>query len=619
MTAPASPPPVPEALRPWQEVFRQMPAEHLQLLARLMADFRPLIAEPEQAVPSLRGEFDAYDGIANRGGLERLLTGEWLWRDLEEGEFLRRLAEGELLYHRIRHRTPTENRAIGVLVDSGPWMLGRPRLVALAALLCLGRQAQRDGIPFFWRANSLIEPGWHEGFRLEAVRHYLTAVSATDLSLAEIIRAMAGPPAARPGKPPLMRWYLIGPRTHDLTEAPGMATQIVIAEAPRLGPDGGFAVDAAASLTAPSGRRRDVTIPCPPEAAATALLRHPFRLPEAPPLPPPAEDAAAEGQDWVLRHVAVIAPEKLILVRRPGGILVLDSGGAAPRCDFLPIRPYETLVGIGADRRGLTLARLLRYAGFGRLIVERYPKQGAAEPLFELRLEKDEPLCRGTHGIDVLPLLSGRGRRRIFWVCAPDGTAAEMTGGGVRRSRLLRNSRILQCGSDAVILHRRDGGLLARPLRRNAGITTFAAALPHRITAADIRYQPFDALMSVRLGDEWRTYRPRDEPWPVMASGIGQGTFLYSFKNERRRIAHVVLSRDRGLLAIDDIGAADHDLAAGDFRFDLVVPHEGSPHPVFAELAGQPFVTRLLQLGEDGAPRLTVIEERMQEARWLRN
>src|SRR5262249_33147269 len=128
-----------------------------------------------------------------------------------------------------------------------------------------------------------------------------------------------------------------------------------------------------------------------------------------------------------------------------------------------------------------------------------------------------------------------------------------------------------------------------------------------------------DALMSIRFGEEWRSFAARGEPWPLMASGTGQGSFLYGFKNDRRRIAHVVLSRERGLLALDDIGATDPDLAAGDFRFDLVVQHEGSPHPVFAELAGQPFVTRLLQMGEDGAPRLTVIEERMKEARWLRN
>jgi len=211
---PAPPPPLPEAFRPWQAAFEDMPRQHFDVLTPLMANLSELIDETAPVAAQPLGAIDALDGLAMRGEIERLLASEWLWRDLDETEFLRRLAEGELLYHHLARKAVAEKRGLGLILDVGPRMLGRPRLLAVAALLVLARRAWREGMPLFWQSQSL--GAWQDGLSRENLNLFLTRVSATPLDEAEAIGLMAAPPPAAQGLD--MRWYVLAPARLTLPE-----------------------------------------------------------------------------------------------------------------------------------------------------------------------------------------------------------------------------------------------------------------------------------------------------------------------------------------------------------------------------------------------------------------
>jgi len=624
---PSTPPSVPEALRPWQDVFSRMPPEHLRILGQLMADLSLLIDEPQWAVPQSRGEFDSYDGIANRGEMERLLASEWVWRDLDAEEFLRRFAESELFYHRVHHRAPTETKAIGVIIDSGPWMLGRPRLVALAALLCLGRLAHRDNLRLVWRSNSLLaSKTWNEGFGLDAVKRYLTEVSSTNLAEADIEQQMADPPESAQA-PTQMRWYVIGPRQYDLdTER---ATQIAIVERPTFDREGQFVVEADVSLRTTRGRRRDVTLSYPREEAAAALLREPFVEPKVKKAASKrSANEQADEQSWALRHVAVLGGGTQALLKQPGGILVTDYDGAS---FFLPVRQHETLVGIRVDDTGLTTARLLAYADFSRLIVEQYPNFGTAKQLFELRLKNSEPLCQGEHRPHTLPLMARPGWKPIFWVYAPNGEAYEISRAGVRPYSMLKGTRVVKCMSDCVIVRRRNNLLSVRPMEGSQPLATFNVGLTHNdeLDAQDVVFNPAEMLLAVKKEGDWKVYGKPLSPQSLSVEETFQLLHIYRQGSDspRNRTTICCAGLGSGYLVYRAWSTGDRRfscLRRRDRRFDLAVHSSGLLYPVYVQLDEYEFAKRLMYINEDDEERgggdcdEADIADEMAEAKCLR-
>jgi len=623
--ASSTPPSVPEALRPWQDVFSRMPQEHLRILGQLVADLSLLIDEAQWNVPQLRGEFDSYDGIANRGEMERLLASEWIWRDLDAQEFLRRFAESELFYHRVHHRAPTETKGIGVIIDAGPWMLGRPRLVALAALLCLGRLAHRDNLRLIWRSNSLLasarlnEGAWNEGFALDAVKRYLTEVSSTNLIEADIESQMADLPTTAPAR---MRWYVIGPRQYDVDTE--QTTQIAIAERPTLDREGQFVVQADVSLRTTRGRHREVTLPYPQDEAAAALLREPFVAPKvekaALKRSAKAGDEQANDQSWALRHVATFGGGKLALLEQPGGILVVDHRGRGPSF-FLPIMKHETLIGIRVDSDGLTAARLLRYLDFSRLIVEQYPDFGTAELLFELRLKNGEPLCQGEHAPHTLPLMARPGRKLAFWVYAPNGKPYEISRAGVRSYSMLDRVRIVKCMSDCVIVRRSDHSLSVRSMEASQPLATFNVGLRHsdELAAQDVLFNPTEMLLAVKKKDGWKVY---DKELPDQSQSLSfEGTFqlLHIRQGSKTGGEMRCAGLHSGRLYYYAWRTGDPRFSyLKDTRFDLAVHSSGSPHPVYVQLDEHGFAERLMYAGDDDYCHVVKVAVFMAEAKCLR-
>jgi hypothetical protein len=118
-----------------------------------------------------------YSDVTAHGRFDQILPSQFA---LDEEDFLRRLAENELLYFR-REEPPNPTRhELAVLLDQGVRTWGDVRLVLSAAVLALGRQAGRRGVPFLVAATAndgrLIDPLEADGEALGAL------VEASDLS-----------------------------------------------------------------------------------------------------------------------------------------------------------------------------------------------------------------------------------------------------------------------------------------------------------------------------------------------------------------------------------------------------------------------------------------------------
>ncbi|MEU6238230.1 hypothetical protein [Kitasatospora sp. NPDC047058] len=135
---------LPAALAPWAAALSALTPELAVALGPLLRRLDTLVGEREPVADEL-GDPDGLGGLARSGRPDRLLPSEWLLADAYPDEFLRRLADGELLHFAPEFRTPATRGRIAALVDTGPTQAGAGRLVQLAALLVLHRRAAARG------------------------------------------------------------------------------------------------------------------------------------------------------------------------------------------------------------------------------------------------------------------------------------------------------------------------------------------------------------------------------------------------------------------------------------------------------------------------------------------
>lgn len=141
---------LPPLLQPWTEELNRLPEEVATAvgpwLPRLSMGIGPLRGRPTPG----DGEPDGFDGLSRRGSYERLLISEWALAEEAPLEFLRRAAEREQLFFKLRRLEPAGTRRSVVLLDCGPLQLGGPRLAQLAALIVFARRAAAADAEFAW-------------------------------------------------------------------------------------------------------------------------------------------------------------------------------------------------------------------------------------------------------------------------------------------------------------------------------------------------------------------------------------------------------------------------------------------------------------------------------------
>ncbi|MGU3467768.1 hypothetical protein ACLBXO_23255 [Methylobacterium sp. C33D] len=469
-------PTLPPALAPWTALFSDMAEPDLRILAALVEALRPLVERAEGAGGQPEGEIDGLGGLGPRGGIERLVASEWLWRDLDPDAFLQRAAERDLLTLEPVYRQAADAGAVLAVVDAGPDLLGAPRLVAFAALLCLSGLARRRGARLLWASTATRDRRWHEAMKRSDAATLLRESAATSLDAVELDQVLAEPVAARAAARPGASLWLIGGR--DLPEPARPCRRITVVERPSLGPEG-ITVAAEVTVLDAAGRGAAARLDLPPEREAVALLRDPFRPRPAPGRPQPRRsepDRGAAPSDWVPRGLAFTPDGEHLLVARPDGILIVPVSGATATLR-LPVAPYERLVGLAVGRSRIRAACLNVYADDARLTLRSWAfDRTEAGATLDRRIPRDHPLAGRRLPTAALPPLGALKRRNRFWLLAADGTALLVSDtqlidyaslGGEIPLAVTPAGLLMRDRADGVTARRRsDGQVLARFPRR---------------------------------------------------------------------------------------------------------------------------------------------------------
>lgn len=258
---------LPPPLQPWAEHLSlftdESAAAYLgEIVRRLALAVGPL----REAVTAGRTEPDGYSGLERRGNYERLLISEWLMAEEAPEEFDRRAAVGEHLFLRPRRMEPQSSARSVLLLDCGPMMLGKPRVVLLAAVILMARRAESAGAQFHWGIQQFPEDGLHEAVSEETILDFLGKRS---LVFDDEDHLSAWKKQLRPSSGESLDLWCAGTSVSALTEL--KAKHLLIREM--------FEPNEQALLVSVFRERdrRDLELEMPEEDVAIRLLRHPFQ------------------------------------------------------------------------------------------------------------------------------------------------------------------------------------------------------------------------------------------------------------------------------------------------------------------------------------------------------
>jgi hypothetical protein len=208
---------------------RRVWLDSLSFLADEIADaFAPmldriaLLIDTSAAEQTGPGEPNGYNGITNRGTLDKVLLSEWLYAIEEPDEFMRRFVNSELSFLEPQFVQPTATARFEVLVDSGPDCLGASRLAHLLALTVLAQRADQLGMDLVIGVLG-TEPGqFIEGTFADQFRTWLKMRTTFSLERAETTEVVDEWAAV--GETNAHRWILTGniSAAHQGTIPPGV-------------------------------------------------------------------------------------------------------------------------------------------------------------------------------------------------------------------------------------------------------------------------------------------------------------------------------------------------------------------------------------------------------------
>lgn len=250
---------LPPLLQPWSAWLTLLPADLAAALGDLLLRLDPVLGPLRRHAASRQADPAGIGDIVRRGNYDRLLISQWAYADSAPDEFLRRAANGELLFTGPEPAHSEESLRSIVLFDAGPAQLGEPRLAHLALLILLARRAGLARAEFCW--GTLQEPGTlHRNAGKESIVHLLKARSyavANDAALEEW-QAVLGDSATD--------CWLVG---EPGSPCPPQVRARVLVRRSLLD-------DQLDVVVRERRRERAVTLPLPAPDAAVRLLRRPF-------------------------------------------------------------------------------------------------------------------------------------------------------------------------------------------------------------------------------------------------------------------------------------------------------------------------------------------------------
>lgn len=250
---------LPPLLHPWSEWLALFPADLAAALGDLLLRLDPMIGPLRRHAAARTVDPAGVGDIVRRGSYERLLISQWAYADSAPDEFLRRAANGELLFTGPEPAHSEESLRSVVVFDAGPAQLGEPRLAHVALFILLARRAQLARAEFRW--GVLQQPGvLHDVAGRETVMRLLKARSfaAPDAAALQEWQAVLGDAA-------LDCWLVGAP---DSPCPPQVRARVLVRRS--------LLADQLDVVLHERRRERAAVLPLPPSEAAVRLLRRPF-------------------------------------------------------------------------------------------------------------------------------------------------------------------------------------------------------------------------------------------------------------------------------------------------------------------------------------------------------
>lgn len=332
---------LPGQLQPWADALALFPPDQASTMRELLQRLAPLLGPLRQLAATAAREPEGVGAIVQRGPFERMLISEWAYADAAPDEFLRRAANGELLFTGPEPATSRRPLRSVVLFDAGPSQLGAARLLHVALLILLARRAQLASAQFEW--GVLQEPG----------------VLHQDAGAPGIARLLKSRSYATPERQAADAWAgVFDTALEDCWLVGDPATVAPVAMFARADIRRSWGADELTLVLTQSGRTRRVTLPLPDETSAVRLLRQ-------------AADAAPRARAMVTAPAAHSLKRAPLFGTHPDFIAVATVDGAVtlyhvpPSVRATPGRPrstgklgnFDSIVAAGLCKRGFGILR----------------------------------------------------------------------------------------------------------------------------------------------------------------------------------------------------------------------------------------------------------------------
>jgi hypothetical protein len=141
---------LPPLLQPWAEWLTLFPQDLVDPIGELLLRLNPVLGPLKRHAAPAAVDPAGVGDIVQRGSYDRLLISEWAYADAVPDEFIRRAANGELLFTGPEPTNSDMALCSVALFDAGPYQLGEPRLVHVAMFILLARRAALAGAEFKW-------------------------------------------------------------------------------------------------------------------------------------------------------------------------------------------------------------------------------------------------------------------------------------------------------------------------------------------------------------------------------------------------------------------------------------------------------------------------------------
>ena len=301
---------LPRPLQPWQQWLGWFDAELAQQVGDLVRRLADLVGTSATSGRGGQPEPDGLGDLRSRGPYERLLVSEWLLAEELPDEFLRRAAASEHLFLAPRMRAARVERSVVAVFDCGPRALGAARAAHLAAWILLARRAQEQGGTLRW--GVLQQPGPLGAGDAPARLGELMKARRFEAGTAQHVEQWRATLRALAEDGEREVWW-IGAPGPGLPDGSQRDERVLALQAQLAG-------DALDARLAGAGTQRLATLPLPPAADITTLLRGDFRTRVAAPRLP---------ANRTLRASRMSLTQGLLMSTPPGHVGVPELGQPA--------------------------------------------------------------------------------------------------------------------------------------------------------------------------------------------------------------------------------------------------------------------------------------------------